>query len=214
MWVLRTLCVVAVLCVGTSVSASSVKVGDRAPVFTLKALNPEVAGSTYINLGKLVGGKAKEAKKGVLLSFFATYCEPCKKEMPYLAKLYEQFRDEGFSIILISIDEEKDKIEEARQLAAQSGITFPVVSDRFNIVAKRYKISQLPTVYFVDGLGQIVMAKTGYSQDISKELLVGVRQVLGKPTAAPVPESLRSYFSEDEARGESGSPKAGALPAK
>ena len=206
MWLVRSVCVVIGLCLSTSVGlAAPLKVGDKAPVFTLKALNPDVIGTKYVSLGKMVGAKARPARKGVLLSFFATYCEPCKKELPYLAKLYDLFNQEGFSIVLVSIDEDKEKVEEAGVLAAKSGARFPVVSDRFNIVAKRYQISELPTMFLVDGLGQIVMAKSGYSEDISGELLSGIRQALGKPTAAPVPDSLQPYFPK-KAGGGSGGP--------
>ncbi len=67
-------------------------VGEEIPTFTLKALNGDVLGESYISVDRYFGSGAKEPKKALLLSFFASYCEPCKKEMPLLAALYETYK--------------------------------------------------------------------------------------------------------------------------
>ena len=60
------------------------EVGEEVPTFTLKPLNAEAAGLKVVSLENYVGPEKTEKKKAVILSFFATYCEPCKRELPYL----------------------------------------------------------------------------------------------------------------------------------
>src|SRR5207247_2809104 len=67
-------------------------------LFRSKAVNSEDIGDTYINIDRYYGQGAKEQKKALILSFFATYCEPCKKEMPYLAALYDSYKQKGLQV--------------------------------------------------------------------------------------------------------------------
>ncbi len=169
--------------------------GEPVKNFTLKVVNPEEAGQPYVGIDSFYGPEAKTPKKAILLSFFATYCEPCKKEMPYLASLYELYRDKGLMVMVVSIDKEDDKIEFAKTLAKESRVGFPVLSDRFNIVAKRYYISNLPCVYLIDGDGKVVMVEVGYNKDISRLLLDQVRKAVGEATSDPVPDKLARYLA-------------------
>jgi thiol-disulfide isomerase/thioredoxin len=170
------------------------EVGEEVKNFTLKVLNPEEAGEPYVGIDRYYGPQAKEAKKAILLSFFATYCEPCKREMPYLEALYGLYKSKGLMILSVSIDKEPDKIEEVKALAKEANVSFPVLSDRFNIVAKRYFIEKLPCVYLIDGQGKVAMVNIGYNDDISKELLDQIRKSIGEPTSEPVPDVLARYM--------------------
>lgn len=170
-------------------------VGDDVPVFTLKVLNNEDTAKTYIGLDAYFGERAKEPKKAVVLSFFATYCEPCKREMPYLAALFDTYKDKGLEILSISIDKEVEKADTLKALAKASNVKFPVLTDRFNIVAKRYFIKKLPCVYVLDGRGKVAMVSVGYDADISKKMLEEIRKALGEPATAPVPENLATLLA-------------------
>ena len=85
-------------------------------------------------------------------------------------------------------------IKEAGVLANAAGAKFPVLSDRFNIVAKRYMISKLPCVYIINGDGKVHMVNVGYSDDISKHLFDELRRALGISPDEPVPAVLASYL--------------------
>jgi alkyl hydroperoxide reductase subunit AhpC len=171
------------------------EIGEEVKNFTLKAVNPEASGEPYVGITSFVGPDADKPKKAVLLSFFATYCEPCKKEMPFLAALYDEYRDKGLMVFLISIDKEAEKIDEAKTLAEEAHIKFPVLSDRFNIVAKRYYIEKLPCVYLVNAEGKVAMVNVGYDDDISKVLLDNIRTAIGEPTTEPIPDALSRFMS-------------------
>ena len=169
-------------------------VGEEVPMFTLKAANADAAGGqAYVSLDRYCGEDAEEPKKAVLLSFFATYCEPCKREMPYLAALQNTYGKAGLQVLSVTIDRESEKVAVAKDLAAASNATFPVLSDRFNIVAKRYFISKLPCLYVLNGEGKVVFGNVGYNDDLAQKILAGVRQAVGEPIDAPVPDALRPY---------------------
>ncbi|MBI5510552.1 MAG: TlpA family protein disulfide reductase [Deltaproteobacteria bacterium] len=171
------------------------EVGEEVKNFTLKVVNTDEAGEPYVSVERYYGAEAKEPKKAILLSFFATYCEPCKREMPYLGALYNLYKDKGLMILSISIDKEADQIEFIKNLAKQSNVSFPVLSDRFNIVAKRFYISKLPCVYLVTGEGKVAFVNVGYNDDISRALLENIRKSIGEPTTDPVPDVLAKYMS-------------------
>ena len=172
------------------------EVGEEVKTFTLKVVNTEDVGEPYISIERYYGPEAKEPKKAVILSFFATYCEPCKREMPYLAALHNLYKDKGLAVLSISIDREPEQIEFVKNLARDSNVSFPVLSDRFNIVAKRFYIAKLPCVYLVNGEGKVSLVSVGYSDDISKSLLEGVRKAVGEPSTDPVPEVLVKYMTD------------------
>ncbi|MFC1611475.1 redoxin domain-containing protein [Myxococcota bacterium] len=191
-WICRAAAVVGVLTFAPAVLAEKDRydVGEAVKNFTLKVVNAEEAGEPYVGIDHYYGPEAKEPKKAILLSFFATYCEPCKREMPYLATLYDIYRDKGLMVLSVTIDKEPEKIEEVRELAREHRVKFPILSDRFNIVAKRYFIEKLPCVYLIDGVGKVSMVNIGYNDDISKNLLDNIRTAIGESTSDPVPDAL------------------------
>lgn len=190
------------------------EVGEAVQVFALKAVNPDVAGAPIVSIDSFYGPDAKAPKKAILLSFFATYCEPCKREMPYLAALQDLYKDKGLQVLSVSIDREQEQIDFVKNLATDSGAKFPVLSDRFNIVAKRYFVSKLPNVYLINSEGKVALVKVGYNDDISRVLLDEVRKLIGEPVTAPVPESLAKHMSHGApAKPETPAPADVATPA-
>jgi peroxiredoxin len=154
-----------------------IKEGMPAPMFRGKVLNAELAGERALALENVVGN----GRKAVILSFFATYCEPCKKELPYLQALYTKYKDQGLGVMVVSIDKSPEDVEKATEIARTNNLTYPVVSDRFNIVAKRYGVKRLPCLYILDGDGKVSMVNTGYSEEFGGTLLSTVQQRLGLP---------------------------------
>lgn len=175
-----------------TVAASQTKVGQELPAFTLKALNPDVAGAAYLKTNTVVGAQGN--KQALLISFFATYCEPCKKEMPFLKALQDAYGEAGLQVFLVSIDTDAEEIAALRELAELHKLTFPVLSDRFNIVAKRYGVTELPCVYTADEQATIQTIHTGYRDDTVKTMHDDVRAVLGMGADAPIPDPLMAFL--------------------
>jgi thiol-disulfide isomerase/thioredoxin len=175
---------VALFLASAAARADEVGVGAPAPVFSLRTLNPEVAGSAWVALERLVGPEADDAgAKLVLLSFFASWCEPCKKELPLLLQLDRDYREQGLRVVSVSIDTEPTGIDAAKALAAAAGLRHPVCSDRFNLLVRRYLGEQapLPSVFLVRRDGTIALVARGYAKDASTFLRTAVRKELGLP---------------------------------
>jgi thiol-disulfide isomerase/thioredoxin len=175
-----------------------IAIGLPAPTFTLKTLNPDVAGAAWIPLERYVGPDAEDAAaKVVLVSFFASWCEPCKKELPFLVALDRDYRELGLRVLGVNIDREDDAVEAARRLVAGAGVRYPVLTDRFNFLARRYLGAEapLPSVFLVRKDGTIARIERGYTKDASAFLLAEVRLALGLeplPPAKPVARATRS----------------------
>jgi len=167
-------------------------VGAAAPGFSLKVLNPEASGLKWLSLQSLVGEEPDDpGAKVVLLSFFASWCAPCKKELPLLVDLDTRYRSLGLRVIGVSIDKEEPGLGDARRLVDQAHAAYPVLSDRFNLLARRYLGEQapLPSVFLIRRDGTIIAVERGYTRDASAFLRAQVEAALGvkRPAAAPRP---------------------------
>jgi len=128
-------------------------VGELAPDFVLKDLN----GNEY-QLSDYRG-------KGVFLNFWGTYCEPCKDEMPYMNKLYAEYKDQGVEILAINVGETDLAIN---TFASKYGIEFPIVVDVNGEVQHAYNIYPLPATFLVDSEGKIVKY---YDKPMTEEMI-------------------------------------------
>jgi thiol-disulfide isomerase/thioredoxin len=117
----------------------------------------------------------------VVLSFFASWCEPCKRELPFLVQLDRMYRASGLRVLGVSIDREEPAIDAARRMIAAAKVGYPVLSDRFNFLARRYLGDQapLPSVFVVRRDGTIARIERGYAKDASQFLLAEVQAALG-----------------------------------
>lgn len=140
--------------------------GKKAPNFTLRT--PE---------GKKVS-LAEYKGKAVLINFWATWCPPCKVEMPWFVELHKQYASQGFEILGISQDEVKDR-PLVGKFRDKTGLNYPVLLGD-DAVGKAYKCCEfLPTSYYVGRDGKIVEEIAGLGSrnqieaDIKKALATG-----------------------------------------
>jgi thiol-disulfide isomerase/thioredoxin len=156
--------------------------GLPAPTFSLRVMNPDAAGAAWVALDRFVGDEPEDpGAKAVLMTFFASWCEPCKREMPFLVQLDRMYRDQGLRVIGVCIDKEEPGIEAAKKLVVEKGVKYPVLSDRFNFLARRYlgEKAPLPSVFLIKRDGTIAKIERGYAKDASAFLLGEVQDVLG-----------------------------------
>jgi thiol-disulfide isomerase/thioredoxin len=136
-----------------------------APAFTVQTLE-----------GKEVPFRTLAAGKPVLIDFWATWCAPCVAAMPELQKLHQRHAPKGFSVVGISIDEEKDK---ARKFAAKKKLAYPVFLDATATPAwSVLHVRSIPALFLVDGQGRIVR------QWLGKADLEEVKREVGKLVGA------------------------------
>ena len=155
------------------------KVGAEAPVFSMRVLNAKESGTSFLSLDDYVGKDAKKPVKLTILSFFATYCDPCKKELPVLQELWTKYKDKGLIVIVVSIDKGTNQAGGIMQLIKEKGLTYPVIHDKFQILAKRYRVGRLPYLTLMDGNGKITMVNIGYTESFTKKLIATIEERLG-----------------------------------
>ncbi len=127
----------ALVPVGMSVEAAE---GSLAPDFLLKTLD-----GGEIRFSDLRG-------KAVIVNLWATWCGPCRKEMPQFVAAYDRFRDEGLEIIAVNLQESPSVIQ---PFVDDRGMDFPVALDKRGAVSDKYRIIGLPQTYFIDRQGVI-----------------------------------------------------------
>jgi peroxiredoxin len=121
----------------------------EAPDFTLDNLE----GSASTTLSDYRG-------QVVYLSFWASWCTPCRQEMPFLAKLSERHAGEGFQVLAVNVDEQA---QAAKDFVAQYELPFPILRDGDKAVSKQYRIPGFPTHYIVDRTGRIRFSGLGFN---------------------------------------------------
>ncbi|HEY8210894.1 MAG TPA: TlpA family protein disulfide reductase [Myxococcaceae bacterium] len=157
-------------------------VDRQAPMFRLPVYNAKPVGQSVVGLDKYVGPDASEKDvKVVLLSFMASFCAPCKKEMPYLQFLHDRYKDFGLRVVSVSIDTEPEGQKIIETLIEENKVTYPVLKDRFNLVARRWLGNQspLPSVFLVRPDATVSQVHRGYNQDIGTVLAAEIESALG-----------------------------------
>ncbi len=126
---------------------AGLSVGQPAPDFSLTSL-----GGQTVRLSDFRG-------QPVAVSFFATWCGPCQDELPRFQAAYQQYRAQGFQVILVDL---KESPSDVGALAAKLGLTMPIViDDQGTVAAERYRLTGLPTTVFVAADGTIRGVQTG-----------------------------------------------------
>lgn len=114
--------------------------GFAAPDFTL-----ETHGGETVSLADLRG-------QVVLVNFWATWCPPCRAEMPAIQQVYEAYRDQGFTVLAVDVQENEAQVA---TFVRESGLSFPILFDRDGSVSARYQVRAMPSTFFVDQNGVI-----------------------------------------------------------
>ncbi|MFZ5440615.1 MAG: TlpA family protein disulfide reductase [Myxococcota bacterium] len=179
---LRSLLVLSLVSV-PALADDLAEVDKPAPGFRLPVYNAKEFGQPSVAIDSFVGPEATDKKtKALLVSFMASFCGPCKKEMPYLQQLHEKYAADGLRVMLVAIDTEPDGQKKIEELIALNKVTFPVAKDRFNIVARRWlgTKSPLPSLFMVRPDGTVSSVHRGYSQDGAELLAKEVQAALKK----------------------------------
>lgn len=132
---------------------SSLKQREVAPTFTLALLDG----------GNFASGEHKG--KPVLLNFFASWCLPCRDEMPAIEKVSREYRPKDVAFIGVAVDDTEAKL---RDFTGKFGVTFPVGLDQGAAIQKSFGLYGVPTTYFIDRKGVISYFHSGA---VTEELL-------------------------------------------
>jgi len=159
----RFLALVALFSILSS-SAFALDVGARMPSAALTDL-----------AGKPLAAKDL-AGKVVIIDFWASWCEPCKQELPALEALYQKYKDQGLVVVGVSVDSELDK---ARGLAKGLKLSFPSMHDAQHVLAEQFDPPRMPSSYVIDKKGIVRHVHGGFRAGDEKDIEREIRTLLG-----------------------------------
>ncbi|MBT2691032.1 TlpA family protein disulfide reductase [Bacillus sp. ISL-47] len=93
--------------------------------------------------------------KAVLLNFWASWCPPCRAEMPHMEKLYKKYKDDNFDIVAVNLTNTEKNSGDAEKFVEELGLTFTIPMDEKGVVGADYEVLAYPTSYFIDSDGVI-----------------------------------------------------------
>ena len=143
--------------------ASSGLEGQAAPDFALKSSNGE-----NLRLSEFRGDV-------VMVNFWATWCGPCRQEMPLLDELYSRYQRVGFNLLGVNIDDDSRR---AMQMVEELGVNFPVLFDARKEVSKLYEVEAMPVTVIIDRQGTVRYVHHGYKPGYEDKNLDQIRSLL------------------------------------
>lgn len=127
----------------SSQAVEGIEVGNRAPDFALRTLDGKE--------GRLSDFRGKK----VIVNIWATWCPPCRAEMPDMQTFYEEYKNQGVEIVAVNLTKSEKNLEQVARFIEAYGITFTVVLDEQGEVSQRYQAQAIPTSYVIDSAGII-----------------------------------------------------------
>jgi thiol-disulfide isomerase/thioredoxin len=159
--------IVLLACVSTllSFSAAADIVGQPAPDFALRSMKgPSMRLSEH--LGEVV-----------IINFWATWCGPCRQEMPLLDELYGKYQRAGLVLLSVNIDE---AAEPAIEMAQTLKVSYPVLFDTRKEVSRAYDVSAMPVTVLVDRAGVVRYVSEGFKPGYEKRYTEKLRELLNE----------------------------------
>jgi thiol-disulfide isomerase/thioredoxin len=138
--------------------AAAKKVGERAPDFTLR----DLAGKP-VRLSELRGSV-------VVVDFWASWCAPCKKELPALEVLQRRYREAGKKVVILTINIDKDRANAEKFLRSAKIKDLSVLLDKEGAVAGQYDLPTMPTSFVIDQKGIVRYVHAGYTGGDEKKV--------------------------------------------
>jgi peroxiredoxin len=148
-----------------ALTASALDAGERAPELGRADLD----GNT-IRMAGLRG-------KVVVVDFWATWCEPCREELPVLNRLYRRHRSEGLVVVGVSVDNAEDNV---REFLGEFPLAFPIIHDSGHQIAGRYAPPSMPSSYIIDRRGVVRHVHQGYRARDAEVITREIRALLAE----------------------------------
>lgn len=152
----KTLILLTFLLLSSKLLAQSI--GEKAPDFSGNSFTgEEIKLSDFKN-------------KILILDFWASWCSPCRKEMPFLIELHEKFENKDFEIIAINIDTKESKAQNFLE-KLEIKPNFPLLWDKSSKIPPKFKLETMPTTYLIDKKGNIRFIHKGFKESYKEEFL-------------------------------------------
>lgn len=153
----------AALALSAGIAGSAAPASPSAPDFTLRT-----ADGRNLRLQELRG-------QVVMVNFWASWCAPCRVEMPHLNRLADKYRSSGFTLLGVNVD---DDPKNAAAAATKMGLRFPVLLDGDKRVVKMYDVATMPSTVLIDRDGRMRYLHRGYRDGYEETYDKQVRELL------------------------------------
>lgn len=137
--------------------------GAPAPQFTLTARS-----GANVSLGQYKG-------QVVMLNFWASWCGPCRQEMPLLDSIYSKYKRMGFTLIGVNVEPDS---KSANDWLKQTPVSFPILYDKESKVSKMYDVEGMPSTVIIDRAGKVRVLHRGYKPGDENEYLDSIRTLV------------------------------------
>lgn len=144
-------------------SASADELSGVAPDFSLQAMD-----GGRVGLADLKGDV-------VMVNFWATWCGPCRQEMPHLEALYQRYSGLGFTLLGVNVEEDSSGADE---FLAETPVSFPILFDPENEVSELYDVVAMPSTVLIDRQGNMRFIHHGYQPGYENEYQSQIRALL------------------------------------
>jgi peroxiredoxin len=155
--------VLIVFFMGISLKVAALDIGQLAPDFTLKSTQGE-----NVNLSEQRG-------QIIVVNFWASWCGPCRKEMPMLESLHNKYNNLGVSVWGINVEQEN---QAGKDFLADLNLSFPIFFDSSNKIAANYQVEAMPTTVIIDRNGQVRHVFRGYKDGYDKKYAKAIKSLV------------------------------------
>lgn len=160
----RGLVAALVLALPAIATQSASGTGAPAPDFQLAA-----RGGSAVNLSQFKG-------QVVMINFWATWCAPCRQEMPLLESIHKKYKPMGFTMLGVNVEPDSQAAEQ--WLSKQPPVSFPILFDTDSKVSKLYKVTGMPNSVIIDRKGNVRVLHRGYKPGDENEYLNQIRALV------------------------------------
>jgi len=146
-----------------SMNVQAVSIGQKAPDFTLKNMQGK-----NLNLTEQRGNI-------ILVNFWASWCGPCRKEMPVLQKLQDKYQDLGVNVWGINVEQEN---QAGKDFLADLDLSFSIFFDQTNTLSASYQVEAMPTTVIIDRDGVVRYVFRGYKDGYEKKYAKAIKKLI------------------------------------
>jgi peroxiredoxin len=160
---MRKLIAVAAAALVLSLPALATAPGTPAPPFSLAS-----RAGTPVSLAQYKG-------QVVMLNFWASWCGPCRQEMPLLESIYQKYNKLGFTMLGVNVEPDSNA---ANEWLKQTPVSFPILYDKESKVSKAYDVATMPSTVIIDRAGKVRVLHRGYKPGDENDYLDSIRQLI------------------------------------
>lgn len=171
-----------VLLLGGALAAATHYLGDELFPVSVGSVAPPLEGMT-VDGAKRTKTLADYRGKVLVVNIWATWCEPCRVEMPSIEKLYKEFAPQGLAVVAVSVDDPGQE-QRVRDFAKELGVTFEILHDPARKTATSYQVTGYPETFVIARDGTIrkkIIGAADWSSEANRAL---IRELLGSLTAS------------------------------